>query len=100
MGVLVLWDVDHTLVDAGGVGGRTFLAAFREVFGREATAPLPLMAGRTDRWIVGELLRRNGVPDPEPHLEEFRLAAERVLASSLDRLGTEGRALPGAAEAL
>lgn len=96
----MLWDVDHTLVDAGGVGARAFLTAFRDVFGRDVRAPLPPMAGRTDRWIVGELLRRNGVPDPLAHLEEFRLAAERALAAGTEALRMEGYALPGAAEAL
>jgi phosphoglycolate phosphatase len=98
--VLVLWDVDHTLVDAGGVGARAFVAAFRDLFGREATASLPSMAGRTDRAITVDLLRLNGVPDPEPHLEDFRAAAERALAELDGALRSQGRALPGAASAL
>src|SRR5262245_24158486 len=99
-GVLVLWDVDHTLVDAGGVGARAFVVAFREVFGRDATAALPMMAGRTDRWIVLEMLHANGVTDPETRLEDFRRAAERALAGMHDELREQGRALPGAAAAL
>src|SRR5262249_41477152 len=75
--VLVLWDVDHTLVDAGGVGEEAILVAFREMFGRAAVTP-PMMAGRTDRAIVIDLLRANGVSDPEPYLEDFRAAAERA----------------------
>jgi phosphoglycolate phosphatase-like HAD superfamily hydrolase len=98
--VLVLWDVDHTLVDSGGVGAQAFLGAFRDMFGREATAKLPMMAGRTDRAIVIELLLANGVPDPEPHLEDFRAAAERALVGLDGVLRAQGRALPGAADAL
>jgi phosphoglycolate phosphatase len=97
--VLVLWDVDHTLVDAGGVGVRAFGAAFRQLFGRDAVA-LPSMAGRTDRAIAIDVLRDNGIDDPESHLEGFRLAAENALAGLESRLRLEGRALPGAAEAL
>jgi phosphoglycolate phosphatase-like HAD superfamily hydrolase len=97
--LLVLWDVDHTLVDAGGVGARAFAAAFRQLFGREVVK-LPFMAGRTDRAIAVDVLRGNGVPDPEPHLEDFRLAAERALAELEGVLRVEGRALPGAAAAL
>jgi phosphoglycolate phosphatase len=98
--VLVLWDVDHTLVDAGGVGARAFVAAFRDLFGRDATAKLPMMAGRTDRAITVDLLRLNGVPDPEAHLEDFRAAAERALVELDGALRSQGRALPGAAGAL
>lgn len=99
-GVLVLWDVDHTLVDAGGVGARAFRAAFRQLFGRDGTAHLPPMAGRTDRAIAIDLLGTNGVPDPHRYLEDFRLAAEQALTELEGVLRTEGRALPGASAAL
>jgi phosphoglycolate phosphatase-like HAD superfamily hydrolase len=99
-GVLVLWDVDHTLVDAGGVGARAFRAAFRQLFGRDDDAQLPPMAGRTDRAIAIDLLRANGVADPDRHLEDFRAAAEQALVALEGVLRTEGRALPGAADAL
>jgi len=96
---LVLWDVDHTLVDAGGVGTRAFGAAFRRLFGRDLVT-VPPMAGRTDRAIAIDVLRANGIADPQPYLEEFRLAAEEALGGLHDVLRTRGRALPGAAEAL
>ncbi|MGC9669980.1 HAD family hydrolase [Planosporangium sp. 12N6] len=99
-GVLVLWDVDHTLVDAAGVGVRAFRIAFRQVFGRDDAARLPPMSGRTDRAIVVDLLRANGIADPDRHLEDFRAAAERALADLDGALRAEGRALPGAADAL
>jgi len=98
-GVLVLWDVDHTLVDVGGVGVRAFRLAFRRLFGRELVE-LPMMAGRTDRAIAIDLLRANGVPDPGPYLEPFRAAAEEILVDLADELRTRGRALPGALDAL
>jgi phosphoglycolate phosphatase-like HAD superfamily hydrolase len=99
-GVLVLWDVDHTLVDVGGVGARAFRVAFRKVFGRDDTAPLPPMAGRTDRAIAIDLLGANGIANPHRYLEEFRLAAEQALAELEGALRTEGRVLPGAVAAL
>ncbi|NJC72151.1 HAD hydrolase-like protein [Planosporangium thailandense] len=98
-GVLVLWDVDHTLVDAAGLGHRAFQAAFRQVFGRDF-GYVPPMAGRTDRAIAIDLLIGNGVPEPDGYLEEFRAAAEKALAELEGLLRTEGRALPGAAAAL
>lgn len=96
----MLWDVDHTLVDTGGVGARAFVAAFRELFGRDSTPNLPMMAGWTDRAIVIEVLGRSGISEPETRLEEFREAAERALVGLDDTLRSQGRALPGAAHAL
>jgi phosphoglycolate phosphatase-like HAD superfamily hydrolase len=97
--VLVLWDVDHTLVDAGGVGLLAFRAAFRELFGREMVVR-PALAGRTDLAIITEVLQTNGVPDPAPYLEDFRLAAEDALVGLQETLRTTGRALPGAVDVL
>jgi phosphoglycolate phosphatase len=98
-GVLVLWDVDHTLVDAAGVGVEAFEAAFVEVFGRRM-AGRPPMAGRTDRAILTDVLRASGVPVTEPVLEALRRAAESALAGLDGALRTRGRVLPGAADAL
>jgi len=98
-GVLVLWDVDHTLVDSGGVGVAAFEAAFRRVFGRPMAA-VPSMSGRTDRAILVDVLRSSGVPVSEANLEALRAAAEAELAGLHGELRARGRALAGAAEAL
>jgi phosphoglycolate phosphatase len=59
--LLVLWDLDYTLVSADGLGTRMYEVVFREMFGRELTAVAP-KAGRTDRAIVGDTLALAGVP--------------------------------------
>ena len=97
--VLVLWDVDHTLVDTGGVGRDAYDLAFRRLFGRESVAQPP-MAGRTDRAITLDMLRFNGVEPTEAHLDALRAAAEIALDELAPLLPTRGRALPGAADAL
>ena len=61
--LLVLWDVDYTLLDAGGTGRELYQIAFREMFGREMPQPAS-MAGRTDRAIAIEVLTLAGVPEP------------------------------------
>jgi phosphoglycolate phosphatase len=63
-GLLVLWDVDYTLVSADGLGTRLYEAVFREMFGRELTVVAP-KAGRTDRAIAGDTLELAGVPRAE-----------------------------------
>ena len=59
---LVLWDVDHTLMDSGGVGSEVYASAFEKVTGR----PLEQMAdvfGRTEPVIFRETLQANGIED-------------------------------------
>jgi phosphoglycolate phosphatase len=97
--LLVLWDVDYTLVDADGLGRELYRAAFGEMFG----GPMPQpgsMAGRTDRAIAVEVLTMAGVADPRQRVDAFhRLMAAR--APGLAGLVAErAQALPGAAQAL
>ena len=93
--LLVLWDVDYTLVGADGLGTRLYEVVFREMFGRELTEVAP-KAGRTDRAIVGDTLARAGVPLSE--VGPFLAALERVAADGA--VPGEVRPLPGAAEAV
>jgi phosphoglycolate phosphatase-like HAD superfamily hydrolase len=97
--LLVLWDVDFTLVNSHGLGEHLYRLVFRDLFGRELPALAP-MAGRTDRAIILDTLARAGVGDPAAHLEEF-LAKMSARAPALAGLARERvRALPGAAAAL
>ena len=97
--MLVLWDVDHTLLNAGGGSAHLYGVVFRELFGRELPWVAP-MAGRTDRAIVLETLTGSGVSEPGLHVEAF-LAGLTTRAPGIGVLVAErGRALPGAAAAL
>jgi phosphoglycolate phosphatase len=93
--LLVLWDVDNTLVSADGLGTRLYEVVFREMFGRELTAVAP-KAGRTDRAIVADTLALAG--EPRGHVDAFLAALEQVAADGAV-LGPV-RALPGAAAAI
>ena len=92
--LLVLWDIDGTLVDGAGQGRHAFDDAFRVVTGREPPARVE-MAGRTDRLIAMAMLDGDG-SSLTHMLEEL----ERALAAREPWMRAEGRALPGAAEAL
>ncbi|WP_432973239.1 HAD family hydrolase [Dactylosporangium sp. CA-233914] len=98
-GVLVLWDVDHTLVDVDGLGREAYDLAFLRRFGTPVVHQPP-MAGRTDRAIAADMLRLNGVPVTEPHLEDLREGAEIAFDALAHLLPARGRALAGAADAL
>lgn len=92
--LLVLWDIDGTLVDGAGQGRHAFDDAFRVVTGREPPGRVE-MAGRTDRLIAMGMLDGDDA-SLTPMLDEL----ERALAAREARMRAEGRALPGAAEAL
>jgi phosphoglycolate phosphatase len=96
---LILWDVDHTLLEAGPVGKAIYRTAFELLTGRPP-ADQPRTAGRTDLAIMAELLRAGGA-DPasitRPRLVEALAEAARSLGPELV---AGGRALPGAAECL
>jgi phosphoglycolate phosphatase len=98
-GLLVLWDVDHTLINAGRGGWRAYQLAFGQLFGRSVPAA-PSMAGRTDRAIALETLALAGVPDPRTQVDAFQRVLARVAPDVADVVREHGRVLPGAAEAI
>jgi phosphoglycolate phosphatase-like HAD superfamily hydrolase len=97
--LLVLWDVDYTLVDSGGTGRELYEIAFREMFGGEMPQP-GSMSGRTDRAIALEVLTLAGVPDPRQQVGPFHalMAARASAVAGLTR--ERVRELPGAARAV
>lgn len=97
--LLVLWDVDYTLLDAGGAGMELYRIAFGELFGGEAPVP-GRMSGRTDRAIALEVLTLAGIPDPRQHIAAFQAVMAAHAEELTDVIRSGGTALPGAAEAL
>ncbi|MFD5654669.1 HAD family hydrolase [Streptomyces sp. NPDC127039] len=97
MELIVLWDIDHTLIENAGVSKEIYAAAFSELAGREPTGPART-EGRTDRLIMRDMFVRDGLPVPDwPGIEA---ALERAGRERLDALRSRGWALPGAHEAL
>jgi phosphoglycolate phosphatase len=96
--LLVLWDIDHTLVSITGMGHEVYARAFLEVVGRPLVH-LADMAGRTEEAIVTETLALNGV-EPGFPLPVFYSAIASAAQAMAGRLRSNGHALPGAHEAL
>src|SRR6266481_5557173 len=96
---LVLWDIDHTLIESGGVGGKVYVAAFEKVTGRRLEHMAEL-SGRTEPVIFRETLQLHGIDDPGDLFDRFADEQARDYAERADELRIKGRALPGAAEAL
>ena len=97
--LLVLWDVDHTLLNAGGLSSHLYGVVFAELFGRELPQVAP-MAGRTDRAIIVETLAMAGVPDPRGHVDAFIAGLTRQAPAYGELVRQRGHALPGAVAAL
>src|SRR3954468_16626130 len=96
---LVLWNVDHTLVDVGRVTREAYADAFQRVTGRPLVR-LATTAGRTESEIIFETLAFNDVETAEHHLAEFIEALGEAFAARRRPIRKDGRALPGAREAL
>jgi phosphoglycolate phosphatase len=97
--LLVLWDVDYTLIDSNGVGRELYQTVFAEMFGPGMPQP-GSMAGRTDRAIAVEVLTLAGVDDPRQHVDAFHRRMAIHAPALADRVKERVRVLPGAAEAM
>ncbi|WP_034383353.1 HAD family hydrolase [Herbidospora cretacea] len=96
---LVLWNVDLTLVDVTIVTRDAYAEAFRAVTGRPLVKLAPAM-GRPDSEIIFETLAINGIAVDDNHLPRFIEALARSFGDRRQRLPKEGRAMPGAKDAL
>jgi phosphoglycolate phosphatase-like HAD superfamily hydrolase len=91
--LLVLWDVDGTLVRAGGHGRWAFEQAFRDVVGG---VPEPVdFAGRTDRQIALTMLAGD-----DRQVDRMLEALEAALALRKEAMAVDGYAYPGVPEVL
>lgn len=97
--LLVLWDIDGTLLNAGGVGGDLYEMVFRQLFGCSLQARPP-MAGRTDRAIILQTLELAGITQPRRYVDPFLWGLSTHAPSVREAVALRGCALPGAAEAL
>jgi phosphoglycolate phosphatase len=105
----VLWNIDLTLVDVARVSRDAYAQAFQRVTGRPLVA-LPRTADRSDSEIFFEALALN---DPgagrsrdradtggQELLARYSHELASAFAARVDLLPTQGRALPGAREAV
>jgi len=97
--LLVLWDIDFTLIGASGVGLRLYEMVFRDMFGRELPGYAP-MAGRTDRAIIIDTLARADVPEPREQADKFIARLAALAPTGRELAAGRSQALPGAAAAL
>jgi phosphoglycolate phosphatase len=102
MTMLVLWDIDGTLIDAGGVDKQVWLDVCTELTGLPATRPTGSTSGQTDPQILLAILTATGTGQNRAR-ELLPLALQReaeLLARRQRQLRDAGHALPGARQAL
>lgn len=96
---LVLWDIDHTLLETGGVGSEVFRDTFEQVTGHKIDK-LADVTGRTEPIIFRETLEMYGIKDPGDYFPKFVQAQAEGYQARADEMRQRGRVLPGAREAL
>jgi phosphoglycolate phosphatase len=97
--MLVLWDIDHTLIETRGVGRKLYRAAFEEITGHRMEHK-PKLTGRTETAILTDTLMLNGLEPSDDYQAEYAEALARQYEQHTARLLKRGRTLPGAREAL
>ncbi|QDN75736.1 HAD family hydrolase [Streptomyces sp. S1A1-7] len=99
MAGLVLWDIDHTLIDTRGVGRELSATAFLRSTGQ----PMRQQAnidGITEQVIFRETARLHGLDTDRSDFERFARALTEAHLRQAAELRERGHALPGAAAAL
>jgi phosphoglycolate phosphatase len=85
---LVLFDIDCTLIDAHGAGGRAILQAIKDVFGLEGDQGGYSYHGRTDPAIIRDLVAMWSVANPDEVVGEFDGGTQpQVVEALAQRLG-------------
>ncbi|MFE3793590.1 haloacid dehalogenase-like hydrolase [Nocardia tengchongensis] len=96
--VLILWDVDHTLIETRGVGRAAFAAAFEQVTG-QSLERMPHITGRTEPDIYAAVVELHGIQEPPP-FPAFADALATAYIERQDQLRERGRVMPGAEQSL
>ena len=92
--MLILFDIDGTLLVTERAGTQSMLAAARELFGDHFTFDGVAVGGRLDPLIWADVARANGIEDPAAHHDRFRAAYLRHFQERLAGNPTV-TALPG-----
>ena len=99
MNVLVLWDVDHTLIENSGVSKETYAGAFALLAGVPAQHRAKT-GGRTDPEILGDLLADHGYDPTSFSHAQMAEALTASLTARRSALAERGYALPGGRAAI
>jgi phosphoglycolate phosphatase-like HAD superfamily hydrolase len=97
--MLVLWDIDHTLIENNGVNKEIYAAAFELLTGRRVKYRAET-DGRTEPEIMRNMLLAHDIEPTSDYLGRMTEALETATSSGASRLRERGHELPGARAAL
>jgi phosphoglycolate phosphatase len=98
---LVLWDLDHTLLESGGVDREIWFELCAELLGLPVRVA-EVVPGSTAPQLLHSILRQRGAPAAEADRllpDAMRLELD-YLHDRREALATRGRAMPGAVGAI
>ncbi|MCI2422146.1 haloacid dehalogenase-like hydrolase [Saccharopolyspora sp. K220] len=96
---LVLWDIDHTLIETRGVGREIYERVFPKVTG-QPLRELAAVHGRTELDIIHNTLQLHDLEPTERTVNQLAAALADGYRDALNELTTRGQVLPGVWEAL
>ncbi|MFC5007086.1 HAD family hydrolase [Dactylosporangium cerinum] len=96
---LILWDIDHTLIETRGVGGELYANAFETATGTPMVRKADV-TGQTELSILTATLRLHGIAEDEPHLARYTAVLPAEYHRHRAELARRGRVLPGAQQIL
>lgn len=96
---LVLWDIDHTLLETRGLGSELYRRAFETSTGVEMREQAEV-TGQTEPSILTATLRLHNIAEDEPYLSRYLVGLAREYDHHRQDLLKRGRVLPGARETL
>jgi phosphoglycolate phosphatase-like HAD superfamily hydrolase len=82
---LLLWDIDGTILHTGKAGETALGRAMEKLHGVNRGLQGLEIAGRTDKWIVEQLLARDGKPNGTAEVAHFLDVYVELLAEELPR---------------
>ena len=95
--LILLFDIDGTLINTGGAGGAALRQAFQVEFAIDRPGQVQF-SGRTDRGIVRNLFQLHDIPDTQENWLRVRDGYLQRLPEHLPQCN--GRVLPGVEELL
>jgi phosphoglycolate phosphatase len=97
--LLVLWDIDHTLLASRGVGREMYVRAMPAAFGLPFVG-LADVSGRTELDIIAETLELHEVKPTLSNIARLAKSLTDSYEAARGELAQRGQVLPGAREAL
>jgi phosphoglycolate phosphatase-like HAD superfamily hydrolase len=98
-GLLVLWDIDQTLIVTSGVATEAYAEAVRATVGQAWRGDMSYN-GLTERAMAARVLRQHDVEPDAEVMARLLANVERALLDRTEATRTRGRALDGAHAAL